>query len=132
MAVERKGEKVARLVSKLAVVGIFTAVGWLPKLVMPVNSAALVEKLEGFGGRAAVTGIGVVELVTVVLLLVPRTALIGAVLASAVMLGAIGSHLGPVGVEGDFLGVFVMAIVGLVASVVTGVLEMRRRRGAGD
>ena len=131
MAKESTGEKATRWFAKIVAVGIFTVVGWLPKLVMPADSAPLVEKLEGFGGRLAVTGIGVVELVTVALILVPKTALLGAGLAVVTMLGAIGSHLGPVGIEGDFLGVFVMALVGLAASVVTGAMELRARRARG-
>ncbi len=71
---------------------------------------------------------GVMELVAVVLLLIPRTAVFGAALAVGLMLGAIASHLGPLGVQvlddGGLL--FGLAIVTLVASV--GVLVLRRRQ----
>ncbi len=69
---------------------------------------------------------GGVELVAVVLLLVPRTVIFGAALAVGLMLGAIGSHLGPLGIEvlddGGLL--FGLAVVTLLASV--GVLLLRR------
>ncbi len=42
---------------------------------------------------------GVVELIAVVLLLTPRTAAVGGVLAMGVMAGAIGSHLTQLGIE---------------------------------
>jgi hypothetical protein len=44
-------------------------------------------------------GSGVVELIAVLLLLTPRTAALGGVLAMGVMAGAIGSHLTQLGVE---------------------------------
>lgn len=71
---------------------------------------------------------GVVELAAVVLLLVPRTVVVGAVVAVGLMAGAIGSHLGPLGIEvaddGGLL--FGMAVVVALASV--GVLVIRRAR----
>lgn len=61
---------------------------------------------------------GIVELVAVVLLLVPRTAVIGALMALAVISGAIGSHLTRLGIvvrdDGGLL--FVLACVVFVAS----------------
>lgn len=75
-------------------------------------------------------GSGVIELVAVVLLLVPRTIVLGALLTVGIMVGAIGSHLGPLGIEvgGDGGSLFAMAIVTLLAGV--GVLAIRRRRVA--
>jgi len=72
-------------------------------------------------------GLGVVELVAVGLLLVPRTAAIGGALTLALMLGAVASHLGPLGieVEGDGLQLFGLALVTLAAgALITG---LRRR-----
>ncbi len=48
-------------------------------------------------------GSGFAELISAILLLSPRTVPIGALLGVLVMLGAIGSHLGPLGivVKGD-------------------------------
>ena len=59
----------------------------------------------------------VFELITVVLLLIPATAGFGGLLAIALMLGAIGSHLTRLGidVQGDGGLLFGMAIVTLIA-----------------
>ena len=51
-------------------------------------------------------------------------------MAIAMMVGAIGAHFGPVGFEGDFLGVFIAAVVALVAAITTGVMEMKLRQAA--
>ncbi len=70
-------------------------------------------------------GLGVAELITALLLLTPRTAPIGALMAVGMMVGAIGSHLAVLGikVKGD-ASLFILAIVTLVASLV--VLAIRR------
>lgn len=64
-------------------------------------------------------GSGVAELIAVVLLLIPRTALFGAILSIGVITGAIGAHLGPLGivVKDDHGLLFGLAIVVLVCSV---------------
>jgi hypothetical protein len=61
---------------------------------------------------------GTAELVAVVLLLVPRTAALGALLALGVMAGAIGSHLTRLGIEvgGDGGTLFALALVTTAAS----------------
>ncbi len=71
-------------------------------------------------GRYATAGI---ELVAAVLLLVPKTRALGALLTLAVMGGAIGTHLAKLGVEligpdgtGDGGTMFVMAIVTALCS----------------
>ena len=66
------------------------------------------------------------ELIAAVLLLVPRTRVLGAGMTVGVMLGAIGAHLGPLGIEvlGDKGLLFGMGIVVLLCSV--GVLVIRR------
>lgn len=51
------------------------------------------------GGRPAATAVGIVELICVVLLLIPRTAALGAVLSLAVIGGAIFTHLASLGIE---------------------------------
>lgn len=50
------------------------------------------------GGRPAATFVGLLELVCVVLLLIPRTAAVGAVLALALMGGALVTHLTVIGI----------------------------------
>lgn len=72
-------------------------------------------------------GSGIAEALAVVLLLVPRTAAVGALLALGVMGGAIGSHLTKLGIEfnGDGGSLFALAVVTFVASAV--VVLVRRR-----
>ena len=80
------------------------------------ESIALFEKLgaEPFGRY----GTGILELIAVGLLLRSRTAALGAVLSAGLMVGAVGSHLGPLGIEwyddGGFL--FALAVTTLVCS----------------
>ena len=75
-------------------------------------------------GRIA---LGVFELVTVILLLVPRTVVWGALLGAALMCGAIFSHLTKLGivVQNDGGTLFTLAIVTLVCCLA--VLLIRRR-----
>lgn len=70
---------------------------------------------------------GVLELVAVLLLLYPRTAVLGAVLALGLMAGAILSHLTRLGVEvqGDHGLLFTLAIIVLVAAAI--IVVIRRR-----
>lgn len=70
---------------------------------------------------------GVAELVAVILLLTPRTAVLGAVLAAGLMGGAIMSHLTKLGIEvqGDGGLLFGLAITVLVLSTL--VIVLRRR-----
>jgi hypothetical protein len=72
-------------------------------------------------------GSGVMELIAAVLLLIPGTAAIGALLAVGVGIGAIFSHLTLLGIEvqGDGGLLFALACVVLVASAV--VLGLHRR-----
>lgn len=71
-------------------------------------------------------GSGVMELLAVVLLLIPMTAAIGALLAIGAMTGAILAHLTKLGIviQDDGGALFVMAIVIMVSSLV--VLFLRR------
>jgi hypothetical protein len=71
-------------------------------------------------------GTGVMELIAVVLLLVPRLTVFGAALSVGLMVGAVGSHLGPLGIEVKDDGglLFVLGLIVLVACSV--VLVIRR------
>jgi hypothetical protein len=71
-------------------------------------------------------GTGVLELAAAALLLVPATATLGAGLAAALMVGAIGSHLVRLGVavQGDGGLLFGLAVTVLACSA--GVLALRR------
>jgi hypothetical protein len=73
-------------------------------------------------------GSGVAELIAAALLLHPRTAPLGAILALGVISGAIASHLTKLGVEvkGDGGLLFGLALAVFVASA--GVLLIRRRQ----
>jgi uncharacterized membrane protein YphA (DoxX/SURF4 family) len=62
---------------------------------------------------------GILELITVILILMPRTTFVGALLGSGIMVGAIFSHLFVLGieVESDGGALFILAIVTLVCCV---------------
>lgn len=83
------------------------------------------------GGRPAATAIGFVELLCVILLLVPRTAAIGAALSLLVISGAIFTHLTSLGIqvvdpatgEGDGGLLFLLAVLVALGSAV--VLTLR-------
>ncbi len=73
--------------------------------------------LEPWGRNAS----GVVELFAALLLLFPRTVWAGATLATAVMLGAIASHLTKLGivVQGDGGQLFALAVIVLTCALTT-------------
>lgn len=58
-------------------------------------------------------GSGIVELIASILILIPRTALLGAVLGFATMLGAIFSHIFVLGIEiqNDGGTLFILAVI---------------------
>ena len=72
-------------------------------------------------------GSGIAELVATVLLLVPSTVVLGALLALGVISGALASHLGPLGiqVQGDGGLLFALACAVFVGSAI--VVWLRRR-----
>ncbi|MFZ4707681.1 MAG: DoxX family protein [Bacteroidales bacterium] len=58
------------------------------------GSADAIKMAEGFGISAgAFTFLGVVELIAVILFVIPRTGILGALLLAAYMGGAVASHL---------------------------------------
>lgn len=73
-------------------------------------------------------GSGLAELVATVLLLVPSTAALGAVVALGVIVGALAAHLGPLGIEvqGDGGLLFGLACTVFVGSAL--VLWLRRHQ----
>ena len=86
--------------------------------------------VESWGRYAA----GIAELITVILLLIPRTAFLGAVAAAGTMIGALGAHLGPLGIEiagegieADGGTLFILALVALIAAVVVIALRWAQR-----
>jgi putative oxidoreductase len=72
-------------------------------------------------------GSGVVELIAAILILIPRTTWLGALLAMGVMAGAIMSHLTVLGIEvqGDKGLLFALAVVVFFSSAVLLFLQRR-------
>ncbi len=68
---------------------------------------------------------GVAELIAAVLLIVPATAVVGAVITMGLMAGAIFSHLTQLGIEvmGDGGQLFGLAVIALLASAVVAFLR---------
>lgn len=62
-------------------------------------------------------GSGVIELIASILILIPKTTLIGALLGSGTMLGAVFSHIFVLGVEvqNDGGTLFVLAVITLIS-----------------
>jgi len=125
-----KPAAIASWVLQILVVAIFAMGGPLPKLTGQEPAIALFTELGAEPlGRYAV---GIFEALALVLLLIPRTITIGAVLSAGLMAGAVLSHIFVLGVSipesvhPDLAGpmLFVMALVALLASV--GVLVLRR------
>ena len=71
-------------------------------------------------------GTGVLELITGILILIPATAVPGALLSTGLMSGAIASHLFVIGIESDHDGgqLFMLAIIVFLLSLL--VLFIRR------
>lgn len=65
-------------------------------------------------------GLGVMELIVAILILVPKTKLYGGILSVGIISGAVASHLGPIGIEvhNDGGTLFYLALTVLVASLV--------------
>lgn len=113
---------IAHLVTRIVVAGIFL-MGAIPKFTG--GAAELAEKLPG--GSFTTTAIGIAEILAIVLMFIPKTTLIGSSLAAVIMLGAVGSHIvGPVGFEGDFAMMFVLALIALLSSIAATVLAYKR------
>lgn len=82
------------------------------------ESVAIFTKLgvEPFGRYFA----GIMELITVILLLIPRKAWIGAILGIGTMAGAIMAHLTVLGIEsnGDGGYLFLLALITLICCII--------------
>jgi putative oxidoreductase len=76
------------------------------------------------GGRIA---IGIIELITAILLILPRTVGIGAVLGLGVISGAIFSHLTKLGIEvkGDGGTLFYLALTVFICCLVAAILHRK-------
>ena len=71
---------------------------------------------------------GCVELIAVVLLLIPRTVTLGALLSLGVMAGAIGSHLTKLGIVVKDDGGLLFALAVTVLTCATIILVLRRQQ----
>lgn len=92
--------KIVSWVLQVALAGVFIAMGAVPKLLGQFPSPQLFETLGAEpAGRYFV---GTWELVAAVLILIPKTAVYGALLIVLAMAGAFASHLGPLGVSPEF------------------------------
>ena len=126
-------ENVAAMESSVAERGKALTVGlWIAQIVVagilgmaafgkffmytPDGSMALAEALGV--GRGIVTVIGLVELASAVLILIPRRHVHGALLAAVAMLGALFSHATKIGWSGNAAAeMWPMALVVLAAAV---------------
>ena len=65
-------------------------------------------------------GLGIIELITVILILLPKTKIIGMINSLGIIMGAIASHILVLGVNvsNDGGGLFTLAIIVLIASSV--------------
>lgn len=118
-----KGPKAVSWVAQLVVAGILLQTLFFKFTAAPESVYIFTTLgLEPVGR----IGSGVAELIAAVLLLVPATAALGALLALGVIAGAIGSHLTVLGIEvqGDGGLLFGLAVVVFVGSLV--VLWLRR------
>lgn len=124
---DSKSLVIAHWTTRIIAAGIL-AMGAIPKFTG--GAAALAEKLPG--GTAATLAIGAAEVVAVVLMLIPKTALVGSALAAVIMAGAVFSHVfGPVGMEGELGEMLPMAAIALAMSLAaTGIGWVRRGKGA--
>jgi len=114
---------------------IVIAVILLPTLAFKFSYATETQAIfDAIGGRPAATLTGVLELIAVVLLFVPRTVWVGAVVVAGLMGGAIMSHLTVLGIavttnpatgETDGGQLFAMATTALAMAII--VLWLRRR-----
>jgi uncharacterized membrane protein YphA (DoxX/SURF4 family) len=81
--------------AQLAVAAILAQTLWFKFTYAPETQTIFGPR----GGRPAATAVGVVELICVILLLIPRVAGVGAALALATITGAIFTHLTSLGIE---------------------------------
>ena len=115
-----------------------TAFAWAAQLVAAaILGMAGLSKLAGTADSVALftllgtepwgrIGVGSLEVLATLLLLWPRTAMVGGAVGAVLMIGAIGTHLLKIGVTyGGDPSLFIMAWTVLVASVVT--IGLRRR-----
>ncbi|HHN78721.1 MAG TPA: hypothetical protein ENK11_08645 [Phycisphaerales bacterium] len=132
-----KGATIFSWVLQIIAVAIF-AMAAIPKLTGDEGSKALFEVLGA--EPAGRYGVGVMEIVAIALLLIPRTVVFGSMLSILLMIGAIGAHATKLGFSIDPVALghpealkaaegpamFAMALAVLIANII--VLMIRRRQ----
>jgi hypothetical protein len=119
---------VAQWVASLGVAAIL-GMGAFAKFFMytPEGSMALAEAMGV--GRGVILLIGLVEMTAVALILMPRTRLLGALLASATMAGALFAHATKIGWSGNAAAeMWPLALVALLAAASVVVIRLRSVR----
>ncbi|HAN37615.1 MAG TPA: DoxX family protein, partial [Chitinophagaceae bacterium] len=73
---------------------------------------------------------GVIELIAGILILIPRTAFIGAIISIGLMLGAVTAHLFVIGIvsQNDGGQLFIMALIVFVAALLVTIQERQKLR----
>lgn len=127
MSSTSKPATIASWLAQLAAAAILGMAGVM-KWISAADSIRLFEELgvEPWGRYL----MGTAELVTTLLLLVPKTAVLGGAGTMALMAGAIGVHVFRIGIvyNGD-ASLFMMAMIAFVAGLVVFIIR-RRERGA--
>jgi hypothetical protein len=130
MTPSKHGTTVLSWVAQVAVAAIYTQTLFFKFTYAPETQVIFGPR----GGRPAATAVGLAELLCVVLLLVPRTAALGAALSLLVISGALTTHLTSLGLvvrdpqtgAGDGGLLFGLAVAIAAGSLV--VLVIRRRQ----
>jgi hypothetical protein len=94
-----------------------------------MESIELFSRLQIFGLDESIgrIGVGIAELLISILLLIPRTALLGALGVIGLMLGALYFHIAILGFTGPDGQLVAMALVALVSAVIVFVHEVKRK-----
>jgi hypothetical protein len=124
---------VASWAAQLGVAGVLAQTLFFKFTYAPETQVIFAER----GGRLAATAVGMAELLCVLLLLVPRTAALGALLSLFVIGGAIFTHLTSLGIEivdpltgeGDGGLLFVLALVVALGSAIVLAIRWRQLPG---
>lgn len=121
-----KGKMIGGWVTAVVAAGVLVMSGVMKLAMYDAEGGphVIAEKLGWSKGM--MSGLGAVELVAAVLLLIPKTSPVGGILASLLMVGALGAHATKLGFGGDMMGLWPLAVVVLVTAVATIVLRKER------
>ena len=127
-----KGMTIALWASQIAVAGVLGMMAFVKFFnFTPEGSMALAEAMGV--GRGIITMIGLVEATVVLLILIPRTHAVGALLGVGTMLGALFTHATKIGFSGNAAAeMWPMALVVLALSAFVAVARRRELPLIGD